>query len=95
VFYGGAPKEPAELATIACPVYGFYGESDARITSTLDATKEAMAKASKTFEPVVYAGAGHGFLRTGDEDDASEADEKAHDEAWARWKELLGRLAKP
>src|SRR6185436_7907956 len=31
VFYGGAPKDDAALAAIACPVYGFYGESDERI----------------------------------------------------------------
>jgi carboxymethylenebutenolidase len=90
VFYGSAPKDAAELAAIACPVYGFYGEDDARINATLDATKEAMAKAGKTFEPVTYAGAGHGFLRAGEEGDASEANRKARDDAWKRWKELLG-----
>ena len=88
VFYGTAPKEDA-LAAIACPVYGFYGENDARITAGLEATTAAMKKAVKTFDPVVYAGAGHGFMRAGEASDASAENKKARDEAWERWKELL------
>jgi carboxymethylenebutenolidase len=90
VFYGSAPKDTAQLANIECAVHGFYAENDERINSGLDATKEAMAKANKTYEPVIYAGAGHGFMRAGEEKDASEANKKARTEAWARWKKLLG-----
>lgn len=89
VFYGVPPADDA-LAAIACPVYGFYGESDARITSTVEATKVAMTKAGKTYDPVIYAGAGHGFLRAGEASDASPENKKAHDDAWVRWKKLLG-----
>ena len=91
VFYGGAPADEAALARIDCPVYGFYGESDARITSTVAATSEAMKKAGKTYDPLIYAGAGHGFLRAGEAPDASEANQKARRDAWVRWKELLAR----
>lgn len=90
VYYGGAPKDAAQLATIECPVYGFYGEHDERINAGIDAAKEAMKKAGKTYEPVIYAGAGHGFMRAGEDKDASEANKKARTEAWARWKKLLG-----
>lgn len=89
VFYGSAPKEDAALAGIAVTVSGFYGESDARITSTVEATTAAMKKAGKTFEPVIYAGAGHGFMRAGEMPNASAENRKARDEAWARWKLLL------
>src|SRR3984893_16704760 len=34
VFYG-PPQDKAALAKINCPVYGFYGENDARINSTI------------------------------------------------------------
>jgi carboxymethylenebutenolidase len=95
VFYGGAPREDEVLAKIGCPVYGFYGENDARITAGVEATKEAMKKAGKTFEPVVYPGAGHGFFRSGEASDASEANRTARAEAWARWKKLLASDAKP
>ncbi len=90
VFYGSAPEEKA-LAGIACPVYGFYGESDARITAGVEATSTAMKKAARTYEIVVYPGAGHGFLRAGEANDASNEDKHAREEAWKRWKELLGR----
>lgn len=89
VFYGAAPKDDAALKTIECPVYGFYGENDARITGAVPATIEAMKKAGKTYEPVTYAGAGHGFMRAGEAADASAPNKKARDEAWARWKKAL------
>lgn len=90
VFYGSAPEDEAALAKIDCPVYGFYGESDARITEAVPATAELMKKAGKKYEPEVYAGAGHGFLRAGEAADASEPNKKARVDAWARWKRLLG-----
>jgi carboxymethylenebutenolidase len=90
VFYGSAPTDEEALARIACPVHGFYGESDARINATLPATGEAMKKLGLTFDPVVYAGAGHGFLRAGEASDASEANKKARVDAWTRWKKLMG-----
>jgi carboxymethylenebutenolidase len=91
VFYGSAPADPAALAKIACPVYGFYGENDARINAGLPATTEAMKAAEKTFEPVVYPGAGHGFLRAGEAEDASAENKAARAAAWERWKGLLER----
>ena len=66
VFYG--PPPPTEsLAAITAPVYGFYAANDARITATVPATKEAMAAAGKKYETVVYDGAGHGFMRAGED----------------------------
>jgi len=35
---------------------------------------------------------GHGFMREGEAPDASEANKKARDDAWARWKALLKQL---
>ncbi len=89
VFYGTAPDNEAALARIQCPVFGFYGGNDARVGATVPATVALMARAKKKFDPVTYEGAGHGFMRAGEEPDASEANKKAHDEAWQRWLELL------
>lgn len=89
VFYGGAPEDDATLAKIDCTVHGFYGESDARITATVEKTRAAMKEKGKTYDPVIYDGAGHGFMRTGEDPEAPEADREAREEAWARWKELL------
>jgi carboxymethylenebutenolidase len=92
VFYGTPPKEEGDLSKINCPVYGFYAGNDARVTATVPKTTEAMKQANKIFEPVTYDGAGHGFMRAGEAPDASAPNKKAHDAAWARWKELLKKI---
>jgi carboxymethylenebutenolidase len=51
-----------------------------------------MKQAGKTYEPVLYEGAGHGFLRAGEAPDAGAANRRARDEAWGRWKQLLKAL---
>ena len=51
-----------------------------------------MKKSGKTYEPVTYEGAGHGFMRSGEEPNAQEANKKARDESWKRLKELLKNL---
>ena len=88
VFYGGPPDKDA-MSRIKAPVYGFYAGNDARIGATLPDTTAQMKAASKTFEPVVYDNAGHGFMRAGEAPDASDANKKARQDAWIRWKDLL------
>jgi len=90
VFYGSAPKDAGDIARVGPPVYGFYGENDNRINSTLDATAEMMESAGKTFLPVIYDGAGHAFMRRGDASDADDASRKARNDAFER---LLGILS--
>ena len=80
------------MAKIHCPVYGFYGGNDARITATVPNASEEMKAAGKTYDPVTYDGAGHGFMREGESPEAKAPNKKAHDEAWERWKKLLGTL---
>ncbi|MDB6108761.1 MAG: Dienelactone hydrolase [Pedosphaera sp.] len=89
VFYGPPPEKEEAIARIHCPVYGFYGGNDARISATNPKTTELMKAAGKTYEPVTYEGAGHGFMRAGEAPDASPANKKARDEAWTRVKEIL------
>jgi carboxymethylenebutenolidase len=62
------------------------------VNETLPETTEAMRAAGKTFEPQIYPGAGHGFMRAGEAPDASEANLKARDASWSRWKSLLEQL---
>jgi carboxymethylenebutenolidase len=92
VFYGTGPDSAAGAEKIACPVYGFYGEDDARVDATIPKTTEVMKSLGKTYEPVTYPGAGHGFMRAGEAPDASEANRKARDAAWERWKTILKTL---
>jgi carboxymethylenebutenolidase len=92
-FYGPMPDTETDIARINCPVYGFYGGMDSRITSSVPKAAEMMEKAHKTYAPVTYEGAGHGFMRAGeDPSDKNAANKKARDEAWTRWKELLGKF---
>ena len=90
VFYG-SPPDTAALGKITCPVYGFYGENDNRINSTIESTKEAAKSADVTYEPVIYSGVGHGFLRRGMAADASEVQKTVTSEAWERWVNLLNK----
>lgn len=95
VFYGGAPTDSASLERIKAPVYGFYGGSDARVTATVEPTKKQMAELGKTYDPVVYEGAGHGFMRSGeDPNNKVEANVKAREQGWAKVKDTLAKLSK-
>jgi carboxymethylenebutenolidase len=73
-------------------VYGFYAGNDARISATIPATQEMMKKANKKYDPVTYEGAGHGFMRAGEDPGGNAANKKAREEAWKRWKELLKKI---
>jgi carboxymethylenebutenolidase len=91
VFYGPPPAKDA-MSRITAPVYGFYAGNDARIDATIPETTAAMKAAGKTYDPVTYEGAGHGFMRAGETpDDPNLANKKAREEAWTRWKSLLAK----
>jgi carboxymethylenebutenolidase len=103
VFYGSGPEDPEAVARIKAPVYGFYAGNDARIGATIPKTQQLMKAAGKIYDIVTYEGAGHGFMRAGDAPppaadaeakvkEAYAGNKKARDEAWARWKTLLGKM---
>jgi carboxymethylenebutenolidase len=92
VFYGPGPEDAEDIARIACPIYGFYGGNDARIGATVPKTTELMKAANKTYEPVTYEGAGHGFMRAGEAPDAKPADKAARAAAWERELGILKKI---
>jgi carboxymethylenebutenolidase len=87
VFYGNGPAAEA-IANIQAPVYGFYAGNDTRIDGTVPATQTQMKAAGKFFDPVTYEGADHGFMRSGAQPDATDANKKARAEAWVKLKAL-------
>ncbi len=90
VFYGPPAQD---FSKITAPVYGFYGGNDARINATIPATQEAMKAAGKKYDPVTYEGAGHGFMRQGqDPANTNEANVTGRKEAWTRWMGILKSL---
>jgi carboxymethylenebutenolidase len=87
VFYGTGP---ADVTTITAPVYGFYAGNDARIGATIPATTAAMKAAGKKYEPVTYDGAGHGFMRAGeDPTNTVPGNKTAREQGFARLVNLL------
>ncbi len=86
VFYG---PPPADVTAITAPVYGFYAANDARITATVPATTEAMKAAGKKYDPVIYDGAGHGFMRAGQDPATNDANKKAYEDGFKRLLDLL------
>jgi carboxymethylenebutenolidase len=91
-FYGTGPDKPEEIARITAPVFGFYGSNDARVNATIPTSTELMKKAGKTYDPVIYDGAGHGFMRAGEDPAGTEPNKQAREAAWKRWKEALAKL---
>jgi carboxymethylenebutenolidase len=91
VFYGSAAKAE-DMPKIKAPIHGFYGSNDARINAGLPAAIEGMKAAGKFYEPVTYEGAGHGFMRAGEDPAGSEANKKAREDAWKRIKGILAKI---
>jgi carboxymethylenebutenolidase len=81
VYYGVSPDAP-ELAKIQAPVLGHYGGDDARVNATILPAEAEMRRLGKAYEPHIYAGAGHGFLRQQEEREG--ANLKAAQQAWPR-----------
>jgi carboxymethylenebutenolidase len=98
VFYGTGPSD---VTTITAPVYGFYAGNDARVGATVPATTEAMKAAGKKYEPVTYEGAGHGFMRAGEDPtqptgnttaEMAAANKKARDQGFTRLVTLVKEM---
>lgn len=93
VFYGTGPSDAAAYADVGARVYGFYGGEDNRVNATIDASLEAMEAAGAIYEPVVYDGAGHGFMERGETSEEGDANRVAMEAAWERWRTLLREAA--
>lgn len=81
VYYGTSPETPDEFALITAPVLGLYGEDDERVNATIPRAESEMSE-RQSFEPHIYPGAGHGFLR--DQGAREGANLRATEHAWLR-----------
>lgn len=81
VYYGASPPKE-RLAAVTVPILGLYGQNDERVNSTIAPAQSALHALGRTFEPHVFPGAGHGFLRA--QDQMSGANLAASKEAWPR-----------
>jgi carboxymethylenebutenolidase len=93
VFYGTGPSDPAAYASLGARVYGFYGGEDNRVNATIEGSGRAVEAAGAFYEPVVYEGAGHGFMSRGETSDEGDPNRVAMDAGWERWRSLLEEAA--
>ncbi|MFB6317634.1 dienelactone hydrolase family protein [Saccharicrinis sp. FJH54] len=91
VFYGSAPDKK-DIANITAPVYGFYGGNDQRINAGIPETETLMRDAGKSYEYVIYDGAGHAYMRQGDDPDGSADNKAARDNSWKRLVKILDEI---
>ncbi len=88
VYYGASP-DSALLPEVKVPVLGLYGGDDARVDATIEPAKRVLDRLHRRYEPHVYEGAGHGFLRAQSLRDG--ANQKAARQAWPRTVTFLRR----
>src|SRR5258706_1046689 len=81
VYYGVSPNAAA-LEKLKAPVLGNYGGNDNRVNATIKAAQDKLKELNKTYEPNIYEGAGHGFLRQQNGQNA--ANKKAAEQAWPK-----------
>ncbi len=81
VYYGTSPDAEG-LRHVRAPVLGHYGGDDNRVNATIPHARAEMDRLGKFYEPNIYEGAGHGFLRQQDGRDG--ANLKATQSAWPR-----------
>ncbi len=92
VFYGTGPQDADAYAKISSPVFGFYGGADARVNATITGSQLNMTAAGKTYDYEIYDGAGHAFMRSGEDPAGEAANVAARNAAWERMKQILSEV---
>lgn len=94
VFYGTGPDGDEVYSGIGASVYGFYGGDDERVNSTIHHSEEMMEQYDKTYDYEIYEGAGHAYMRSGDDPELEEDDPNriARNESWKRLKNIIDNL---
>ena len=91
VYYGVAPDSVA-IQSVKAPVLGLYGGDDARVDATVAPAQAALRKLDRFYEPHLFEGAGHGFLRA--QTLRGGANYRATQQAWPRTIEFLRQYLK-
>ena len=81
-FYGPMPTEPARYANAKAPILGLYGGNDNRVNANIDFAKSELTKHHVDYEPHIFEGAGHGFLRQQEGNEQAPGNMKATEQAW-------------
>jgi carboxymethylenebutenolidase len=81
-FYGPMPTDAARYANAKAPILGLYGGNDNRVNANIDFAKSELAKHHVDYEPHIFDGAGHGFLRQQSGNEQAPGNMKATEQAW-------------
>ena len=88
------PTDAAAYEKAKAPILGLYGGNDNRVNATIDPAKAELAKKHVTYEPHIFEGAGHGFLRQQTGAEQGPGNFKATQEAWPLTLEFLRKYTK-
>ena len=62
-YYGPMPAEPAAYEKAKAPILGLYASNDQRVNANIELAKTELTKRNVSYEPHIFEGSGHGFLR--------------------------------
>jgi len=94
VSYYGPMPDSLDYSKAKAPILGLYGENDPRVDAGIPKAKEELAKRSVTYEPHVFPGAGHGFLRQQGGNQNAPGNKAAAEQAWPLTLEFLRKYTK-
>jgi carboxymethylenebutenolidase len=83
-YYGPMPGDESGYADVhpKAPILGLYAGNDNRVDAGIPLAKTELAKLHATYDPHVFDGAGHGFLRGQGGSPNAPGNMKATEEAW-------------
>lgn len=93
-YYGPMPTDAAAYENAKAPILGLYGGNDNRVNATIDPAKAELAKHHVTYEPHIFEGAGHGFLRQQNGNEQAPGNMKATEQAWPLTLEFLRKYTR-
>ena len=92
-YYGPMPAD-LDYSGAKAPILGLYGGNDNRVNAGIDGAKAKLAEKMVTYEPHVFDGAGHGFLRQQGGSEQAPGNMKATEQAWPLTLEFLRKYTK-
>jgi carboxymethylenebutenolidase len=94
VSYYGPMPDTLDYAKAKAPILGLYGGSDSRVNSGIDKAKAQLAAKNVTYDPHIFDGAGHGFLRQQGGTAQAPGNKAAAEQAWPLTLEFLRKYTK-
>jgi carboxymethylenebutenolidase len=88
-YYGPMPADLTAYENAKVPVLGLYGGNDARVNANIPLAQAELKKRNVTYEPHIFDGAGHGFLRQQAGGQNAPGNMKATEQAWPLTLEFL------